>query len=128
MLPFRTIEGFLKFADPGLREIVLELRNIVAQVAPGAAEDIRHGGIVYYFGELGGPVSAGVCGIAIKSDHVRLYFTHGAFIPDEAHLLRGSGKAMRYLKLDKFESVPWEEIRDLIAAHADFDPRSFTIT
>jgi hypothetical protein len=128
MLPFRIIEGFLKFSDPGLREIVLELRNIVAQVAPGAAEDIRHGGIVYYFAELGGPVSAGVCGIAIKPGHVRLYFTHGAFIPDRTHLLRGSGKAMRYLKLDKFESVPWEEIRDLIAAHADFDPRSFTIT
>jgi hypothetical protein len=128
MLPYHTIEGFLKFTDPGLREIVLELRNIVAQVAPGASEDIRHGGIVYYFEELGGPVSAGVCGVAIKPDHVRLYFTHGAFIPDKTHLLKGSGKAMRYLKLDKFESVPWEEIRDLIAAHADFDPRSFTIT
>jgi hypothetical protein len=128
MLPFRTIEGFLKYTDPGLREIVLELRNIVAQVAPGAAEDIRHGGIVYYFKELGGPVSAGVCGIAIKPDYVRLYFTHGAFIPDKAHLLRGSGKAMRYLKLTKFDSVLWEKIRNLIAAHADFDPRSFTIT
>jgi hypothetical protein len=128
MLPYHTIEGFLKFTDPGLREIVLELRNIVAQVAPGSTEDIRHGGIVYYFEELGGPVSAGVCGVAIKPDHVRLYFTHGAFIPDKTHLLKGSGKAMRYLKLDKFESVPWEEIRDLIAAHADFDPRSFTIT
>ena len=127
MLPYHTIEGFLKFTPPDLREIVLEMRNIVAEVAPDAIEDIRHGGIVCYFGS-GGPVSTGICGIAIKPDHVRLYFTHGAFIPDRSHLLRGSGKAMRYLKLSSYESVPWEEILTLIKDHADFDPRSFTIS
>lgn len=61
-------------------EVVLEVRNIVADVAPGATEDIRHEGLVYYFEESGGPVSAGICGVSIKPDHVRLYFTHGAFI------------------------------------------------
>lgn len=61
MLPYRTIDGFLKFTDPGLREIVLELRNIVAQVAPGSTEDIRHGGIVYYFEGFGG-LSQGISG------------------------------------------------------------------
>lgn len=59
---------------------MLEVRNIVADVAPGATEDIRHEGLVYYFEESGGPVSAGICGVSIKPDHVRLYFTHGAFI------------------------------------------------
>lgn len=128
MLPYHTIDGFLKFTDPRLSEIVLELRNVVAQVAPDATEDIRHGGLVYYFEDLGGPVSAGICGIAIKPDHVRLYFTHGAFILDRSNLLKGSGKAMRYLKLVNFESVPWEEIRILITEHAEFDPRTFTIS
>jgi hypothetical protein len=107
---------------------VFEIRNLVAEVTPNAIEEIRHGGLVYYFGESGGPVSTGICGIAIKHDHVRLYFTHGAFIPDKAQLLKGSGKAMRYLPLTSFESAPWEEIRVLIKDHADFDPRSFTIS
>jgi len=124
MLPYHTIEKFLKFSPPSLVEIVLEVRNIVADVVPGATEEIRHGGLVYYFQESGGPVSAGICGIAIKPDHVRLYFTQGAFIPDRFHLLRGSRKAMRYLQLKHFESVPWEEIRVLIKDHADFDPRT----
>ncbi len=128
MRPFHEIDRFLKYTPAALSEIVMELRNLVAEVAPGATEDIRHGGLVYYFEESGGPVSAGVCGIAIKSDHVRLYFTHGAFIPDRAQLLRGAGKAMRYLKLTRFESVPWSEIRVLIKDHADFDPHIFTIS
>ena len=128
MLPFHAVEAYLKYTPSQLSEIVLELRNLVVEEAPGATEDIRHGGIVYYFEESGGPVSAGICGIAIKPDHIRLYFTQGAFIPDRAHLLKGSGKAMRYLELTSFESVPWEEIRVLIKNHADFDPRSFTIT
>lgn len=127
MLPYHAIEGFLKFTSPALSEIVLELRNIVSEIAPDAIEDIRKGGLVYYFGS-GGPVSAGICGIGIKPDHIRLYFTHGAFIPDRSHLLRGSGKAMRYLRLTNFDSVPWEEIRKLIKDHADFDPRSFSIS
>lgn len=107
---------------------MFEIRNLVAEVAPNAIEEIRHGGLVYYFGESGGPVSTGICGIAIKHDHVRLYFTHGAFIPDRAQLLKGSGKAMRYPPLTSFESAPWEEIRVLIKDHADFDPHSFSIS
>jgi hypothetical protein len=128
MRSYHEVEHFLKFTPSHLCEIVLELRNIVAEVAPGATEDVKPGGLVYYFEESGGPVSAGVCGITIKPDHIRLYFTHGAFIPDRANLLRGSGKAMRYLVLICFETVPWEEIQILIKDHADFDPREFHIS
>jgi len=128
MLPFQTVQQFLRFTPSPLCEIVFEIRNLVAEIAPDAIEEIRHGGLVYYFGESGGPVCTGICGIAIKPDHVRLYFTHGAFIPDKSRLLKGSGKAMRYLRLISIESAPWEEIRVLIKDHADFDSRSFTIS
>jgi len=128
MLPFQTVQQFLRFTPPALSEIVFEIRNLVAEIAPNATEDIRHGGLVYYFGESGGPVSAGICRVAIKPDHIRLYFTHGAFLPDRSQLLKGSGKAMRYLVLTSFESAPWNEIAVLIKDHADFDPRSFTIS
>jgi len=128
MLPFHTIKNFLKYTHPELSEIVLELRSLVALVAPDATENLRPSGLVYYFGDLGGPVSAGICGIALKPDHIRLYFTQGAFIPDPSGLLRGTGKAMRYLRLESYEAVPWEDIRVLIMEHANFDPGSFTIS
>jgi len=128
MLPIQQILGLLRFTRADLCDILLELRNLIALTVPTATEDIRHHGIVYYFGESGGPVSAGICGMAIKPDHIRLYFTHGAFIPDPNKLLKGSGKAMRFILLDNYETVPWADIKLLIEEHANFDPRSFSIS
>jgi len=128
MLAFQAVQQFLRFTPSPLCEIVFEIRNLVAEIAPDAIEEIRHGGLVDYFGESGGPVCSGICGIAIKPDHVRLYFTHGAFLPDRSQLLKGSGKAMRYLVLTCFESAPWDEIGVLIKDHADFDPRILAIS
>ncbi len=106
MQQYQEIEHFLQFTPSELKEIVLELRNLVSSVAPGVTEDIRHGGFSYYFADSGGPVSAGICGISLKPDHVRLHFPHGAFIPDPSGLLRGYGKAMHYVRLDDFENTP----------------------
>lgn len=124
MQPYHDIERFLQFVSPDLKEIVFELRNLIADVAPDVTEDIRHGGLAYYFARSGGLVSAGICGISLKPDHIRLYFPHGAFIPDPQRLLQGTGKAMRFVELRSFSSVPWDAIRELIRGHATFDPRS----
>jgi hypothetical protein len=127
MLSYTRIKQFLAFTPAPLSEIVFELRNLVADITPDATEEIRHGGLVYFFGDSGGPVSAGICGIAIKPDHIRLYFTHGAFIPDPNGLLKGTGKAMRYIRLWHYDDVPWIDIKILIEEHANFDPRSLQI-
>jgi hypothetical protein len=127
MLPYQTIKHFLKYYPQDLLDIVNELRNLVASITPDAIEDIRHGGLVYYH-YSGGPVSAGICGISPKTDHIRLYFTHGAFIPDPKSLLKGSGKAKRYVNLHTFHAIPWNDIQMLIEEHSNFDPRSFQVT
>ena len=48
MLPFHEIEIFLQHTPLRLQEIVLELRNILAEVAPDAVEVVRWGGLSYY--------------------------------------------------------------------------------
>jgi len=128
MLSIREIEQFLKYCPPDLADLVLELRNLVMEVAPAATEVLhaRTRYLSYYFSEnRGGPVSAGICGIGLKDDAVQLSFPHGALIPDPHKLLTGTGKAMRHLVLRSYESVPWDAIRELICEHANFDPRSF---
>ncbi len=127
MLTVREVERFLQFYPVPLSEIVYGIRDMIASVAPKATEEIRHGGFSYYFGERGGPVRAGICGIKLRTDYVVLFFPHGVFIPDPACLLSGSGKAMRHVNLNDYETVPWEDIRDLIEAHANFDPYSLVI-
>ena len=124
MLPLHEVETFLQHTPAELQEIVLELRNLVAAVSPDAVEVVRWGGLSYYHEGRGGIVSAGICQIGIEKDHVRLAFIHGAFIADPRRLLEGKQKAKRSLRIDSYESAPWEYLKELIEASSRFDPYS----
>jgi hypothetical protein len=107
-----------------LQDIVIELRNIIASVAPAATEAVHRNGFSYFFKERGGPVSAGVCQIGIQEDHVRLAFIHGAFLPDPKGLLEGDSQYKRFVRIQSYEDAPWDDLKDLITASSRFDPRS----
>ena len=124
MLPIHHIESILEGLPPDLQDIVLEIRNLVAAVAPGATETFRKYYFNYYYAERGGPVSAGVCQVGLHHDFIRLAFLHGAFLPDPNNLLHGERLAKRWVDLYAYQDVPWEAVRELIAAQARFDPRA----
>jgi hypothetical protein len=126
MLPIRQIELFLKQTPSHLQEIVLELRNIIAWVAPDATEVVRWGGLSYFHEGNGGIISAGICQIGIHKDHVRLAVIHGVFIADPQHLFEGTQEYKRFVRIKSFDGAPWENIKELITVAAHFDPRSLT--
>ena len=122
MLPGTFIEKQLQFIRSDLRDIVLEIRNIVVSVAPEATERQHSRGFSYYYKERGGPVSAGICQIGIFPDHIRLGFIHGAFLPDPKGLLMGDPKYKKHLRIYHYEDAPWDYMRKLIEASSRFDP------
>ncbi len=122
MLPSHAVERSLLKLPQDLQDLVLELRNIIVEVAPGATEVGHRRGFSYYYKERGGPVSAGVCQIAFFDDHVCLAFIHGAFLPDPKGLLQGETLYKRYVRLDSYEKAPWDDLRDLIIHSSRFDP------
>jgi len=124
MLPIRQIESFLQHTPSQLQEIVLELRNIIASIAPDAREVVRWGGLSYFHEGCGGIISAGICQIGIHKDHVRLAVIHGAFIPDPRHLFEGTQKYKRYVRIESYDDAPWEALKVLITSASRFDPRS----
>jgi hypothetical protein len=122
MLPTSQLSIFLQKVPPELQDIVLELRSLIASVAPYAIE-VRHSrGFSYYDDRRGGPVSAGICQIIIFKDHIRLAFIHGAFLPDPHGLLQGEAKYKKYIRLDSFSGTPWDYLKTMIEASANFDP------
>ncbi len=124
MQPTHDIEIYLAHLPSELRDIVFELRDIIASIAPAATETLHRHGFSYYYAERGGPVSAGICQINWERDHIRLAFNHGAFLPDPKRLLQGDRLYKRYVKITSFDQAPWDDVQDLIAAAAKFDPRS----
>jgi len=123
MLSTNSIEKYLEHVRPELRDIVRELRNIVASVAPEATELVRRNGLVYFDQRRGGPVSAGICQITIQSDHIRLAFIHGAFLSDPGNLLEGDRLYKRFVRIVSYEQAPWDALKDLIESSSRFDPR-----
>ncbi len=124
MLSLREIELFLQRTPPHLQDIVWELRNIIASVAPDAVEAIRWGGLSYFHEGRGGIVSAGICQIGIHRDHVRLAFIHGAFLSEPRNLFEGTEKYKRYIRLKSYDDAPWDYLKQLIEEASQFDPRS----
>ena len=124
MLPTKAILKQYPFVSQGLMDIVLEIRNIVAEVTPDANEEIQPRGLVYYEASRGGHVSANICQIIIQDDRIRLAFIQGVFLPDPHGLLRSEGEriAKRFIDLHDFDKIPWQELKELIRASAAFDP------
>jgi hypothetical protein len=124
MLPIHEVEFFLKFTPAPLQDIVLELRNLIAEVASDAVEVVRWKGLSYFHEGHGGVVSAGICQIGLHEGYIRLDFIHGAFLSDPKKLLEGNQKAKRFVKLKSYEDAPWDDLKQLIEESSRFDPRS----
>jgi hypothetical protein len=126
MLSIRELETVLQRVEPRLRDIVFELRNLVAEVEPEANEIIRRFGLSYCQPGSTQPVYRGICNIGLESDHVRLEFNLGVFLPDPQHLLTGDRKAKRFVRIYNYEEAPWDDLKALIDAAARFDPYTQT--
>lgn len=124
MLPIHEVESFLKYTHAPLQDIVLELRNLIAEVASDAVEVVRWGGLSYFHEGRGGVVSAGICQIGLHEGYIRLDFIHGAFLRDPKKLLEGHQKAKRFVRLKSYEEAPWDDLKQLIEESSRFDPRS----
>lgn len=124
-LPNLEVEGFLRFARPDLREIALEVRNLVISAAPAASERILWRGLSYHDPAKGGPVKGAICQVEVRRDCVRVGFIHGVRLQDPNSLLFGHRLSKRFVEISDFESAPWQAIEDLIEQAARLDPASF---
>jgi len=122
MLPIRFLENKFSFLSGEQFDIFIELRNTILTIKPDITEELTRNSVTYYDSKKGGHVSAGVCSIVFCTNHVEVHFIHGSFLPDPLHLLDGKRKYKRFLKIERFDSAPWEAIRDLINASSQFDP------
>ena len=128
MLPTSNLVHYLDHVSPEIRDIVLELRNLIASIAPDAAE-VRHSkGFSYFHEQRGGTVSAGICQIIIFTDHVDLAFIHGAFLSDPLSLLIGDAKYKKYIRITSYDEAPWDYLKLIISESSDFDPHSITLS
>lgn len=122
-LPSRTLTQHLITASPATRKLVRTLRRTILASAPSATEAIKFHVLCYFhndsfFRSIGG----NICMIELKHNHVLLSFIHGAALPDPHHLLYGSGKNKRFMKIPDLAAASSKHTVALIKAAARLRP------
>jgi len=112
-----TLLHDLQLTHPDLHAIVQATRTQVRAVAPEATERVMYGGILFAAPEQ-------FCGVFAYSAHVSMEFGQGAELKDPHHVLEGSGKFRRHIKLMTPGDIETKHLKDYIAQALRFSTGS----
>ena len=108
-----TVEEYLSNLHPDLQAIARELCVVARKNMPAAHEFIYHDAVGYSVSES--PFDR-ICYIAPQKGYVNFGFFFGGDIPDPKHLLVGTGKRMRHVKVRSVEDAKNPALEKFIAA------------
>jgi hypothetical protein len=90
------------------RSVVVALRALVREAAPGLQESVKWGKPVY------GRGTANLLSLIAHKSHVNLQLFNGATLPDPDGLLEGTGKGLRHVKCRSVDDVARPGVRALV--------------
>jgi Domain of unknown function (DU1801) len=110
--PAELIE-FLHAYKPSVQSIGLGLRQLVLEEMAPCHEYIfpMRSKVVLLYGSSEKVLADCVCSIAIFSRHATLIFHRGIDLADQHHLLKGSGKALRHIRVEHLQELDRPELR-----------------
>jgi hypothetical protein len=120
------LDSFLAGLPSECRNIVLTLREVIAQIIPDADERVLWGGLSYHRPWIVGPVKGAICQVVAKRGEIRLDFIHGVRLSEPRKLLQGDRLSKRYVPIRSVAEAKRPEIADLIREASDLDPSEWT--
>ena len=108
-----VVEEFLSNYPQEIRRISVELRKIARNTMPRTHEFLYYDAINY---SIDDPPQGRICYISPMEKYVTLGFLFGAQLDDPHHLLQGSGKRARHLKVRALEETKNSALKELVKA------------
>ena len=113
---------FLQGYNTEVRDLTLRVRELVLKTVPAAEEKVYTGWQTIGYSHSGA-MKTQFCSISPQRDRVNVYFNRGAELPDPEHLLEGTGKYMRHVKVRTLKDAQSKGLKQLIKdAAADIQP------
>jgi hypothetical protein len=111
---------------PEIRQLAIELRDLVREVEPEALEEIDLSAKLIGFTFIPKTYKGLFAAISLQRSHVNLMFSKGVELMemDTTGLLEGTGKKARHIKFRDRDRLTDPEVRKLIAAAAERTPRA----
>jgi hypothetical protein len=107
------VKEFLSNYPEEIRKMGEELRKMARSAMPGAHEFLYYDAITY---SLDDSPSGRVCYISPLEKYVTLGFLFGTRLDDQHHLLEGSGKRARHVKIRTLQEAKNPALKDLVKA------------
>ena len=114
--PPSQLRALLGRHDKGVQALALGLRDLVVDALAPCHEyafQMRSKTVLLY-GATAHAIEDNICNIAVLRQHVTLTFRHGVELRDPRALLRGTGRIMRHIRIERREDLERLELRDLI--------------
>lgn len=122
--PSAELQAFLAPYPPAVQALVWQLREQVFALAPTVLEQIDPPAKLLGYG-FAQTYKDTWCVIMPLKAGVNLGFPRGVMLPDPQHLLTGTGKRARHVKIAVGSPVPTAALQDLLlAALAQLPPRN----
>ena len=103
----KQLLGDLGLTNPTGYDLVQETRKVIYSVLPKASERVMYGGILFAAPEQ-------FCGVFAYTEHVSIEFSRGCDLTDPYHVLEGSGKLRRHIKVHVIADLKAKHVRAYI--------------
>jgi hypothetical protein len=118
-LSAEELEDHLASESGDARRLVRTLRRMVLSAVPSADESLKFGCLCYYRADaLFGAIGGNICMKETRRRKLTLSFIHGASLPDHSKLLRGRGKAKRFIPIENAAQALDRSVISLVQAAA----------
>jgi hypothetical protein len=115
------LEALLATFEPSVRQVARTARALIQDVLPGTIEQVDMPDRLIAYGR-DRTLKGLVCGLALQRGYVNLMFAKGTQLNDPEHLLEGTGKLARHVKLRTIEDVGRPGVRALIEQAGGLTP------
>ncbi|MEX0813955.1 MAG: DUF1801 domain-containing protein [Chitinophagales bacterium] len=103
----KKVDDYIANADKPLKDILLKLRQLIAEAVPKAKENFKWGQPVY-------TTEKDFCYLKLNKQHINIGFFNFEKITDPNNLLEGSGKNMRHIKIRSISDIDSSELSKMI--------------
>ncbi len=127
--PDALLREYLARLDPAVQRLARAVRSALRKRLPTANELLYDYGkfFVIAYSPTNHPIDAPLS-IAARNDGVCLYLNGGPKLKDPNKLLRGSGKATRFISLESAARLAHPDVEALLAAALTLAPQPFPPT
>lgn len=109
------LETFLLPYPQAMRDLVQQTRALILEIMPDMVEQYDPSAKLIGYG-TDRTYRGLVCGIVIQKTYLNLMFARGTELPDPEHLLQGSGKRARHVKIKNSADLDKPGVRALLSA------------